>query len=63
VHERRTRGALKATARELGVSEAEPVRRMLYCLLLDGAGGRTLLLGSVLTVAVSPGGEVTIEEA
>ena len=34
-HER----ALKARARELGVSEAELVRRMLDGLLLDGEGG------------------------
>jgi hypothetical protein len=34
-HER----ALKAKARDLGVSEAELVRRMLDGLLLDGAGG------------------------
>jgi hypothetical protein len=34
-HER----ALKAKARELGVSEAELVRRMLDGLLLDGEGG------------------------
>ncbi len=37
-HER----ALKARARELGVSEAELVRRMLDGLLLDGKGGRGL---------------------
>ena len=37
-HER----ALKARARELGVSEAELVRRMLDGLLLDGEGGRGL---------------------
>jgi hypothetical protein len=37
-HER----ALKARARELGVSEAELVRRMLNGLLLDGEGGRGL---------------------
>ena len=37
-HER----ALKATARELGVSEAELVRRMLDGLLLDGEGGKGL---------------------
>jgi hypothetical protein len=37
-HER----ALKARARELGVSEAELVRRMLDGLLLDGTGGRGL---------------------
>ena len=35
-HER----ALKARARELGVSEAELVRRMLDGLLLDGEGER-----------------------
>ena len=35
-HER----VLKARARELGVSEAELVRRMLDGLLLDGEGGR-----------------------
>ncbi len=35
VHER----ALKTRARELGVSEAELVRRMLDGLLLDGEGG------------------------
>ena len=35
-HER----ALKARARELGVSEAELVRRMLDGLLLGGEGGR-----------------------
>jgi len=35
-HER----ALKARARELGVSEAELVRQMLDGLLLDGEGGR-----------------------
>ena len=35
-HER----ALKAKARELGVSEAELVRRMLDGLLLGGEGGR-----------------------
>lgn len=34
--------ALKAKARELGVSEAELVRRMLDGLLLGGEGGRTL---------------------
>lgn len=34
-HER----ALKARARELGISEAELVRRMLDGLLLDGEGG------------------------
>jgi hypothetical protein len=34
-HER----ALKARARELGVTEAELVRRMLDGLLLDGKGG------------------------
>ena len=34
-HER----ALKARAKELGVSEAELVRRMLDGLLLDGEGG------------------------
>jgi hypothetical protein len=33
---------LKARARELGVSEAELVRRMLDGLLLDGEGGRGL---------------------
>ena len=37
-HER----ALKARARELGVSEAELVRRMLDDLLLEGEGGRGL---------------------
>ena len=37
-HER----ALKARAKELGVSEAELVRRMLDGLLLDGEGGRGL---------------------
>jgi hypothetical protein len=37
-HER----ALKARARELGVSEAEFVRRMLDRLLLDEEGGRGL---------------------
>ena len=37
-HER----ALKARARELGVSEAELVRRMLDGLLLDGEGGSGL---------------------
>ena len=37
-HER----ALKARARELGVSEAELVRLMLDGLLLDGEGGRGL---------------------
>jgi hypothetical protein len=37
-HER----ALKARARELGVSEAELVRRMLDGLLLDGEEGRGL---------------------
>ena len=37
-HER----ALKARARELGVSEAELVRRMLDNLLLDREGGRGL---------------------
>ena len=37
-HER----ALKATARELGISEAELVRRMLDGLLLDGEGGSGL---------------------
>ena len=37
-HER----ALKARARELGVSEAELVRRMLDGLLLDEEGGRGL---------------------
>jgi hypothetical protein len=37
-HER----ALKARARELGVSEAELVRRMLDRLLLDEEGGRGL---------------------
>jgi hypothetical protein len=37
-HER----ALKARARELGVSEAELVRRMLDGLLLDEKGGRGL---------------------
>jgi hypothetical protein len=37
-HER----ALKARARELGVSEAELVRRMLDGLLLDREGGRGL---------------------
>jgi hypothetical protein len=37
-HER----ALKARARELGISEAELVRRMLDGLLLDGEGGRGL---------------------
>ena len=35
-HER----ALKAKAGELGISEAELVRRMLDGLLLDGEGGR-----------------------
>jgi hypothetical protein len=40
-HER----ALKARARELGVSEAELVRRMLDGLLLDGAGARESLEG------------------
>jgi hypothetical protein len=34
--------ALKARARELGVSEAELVRRMPDGLLLDGEGGRGL---------------------
>ena len=34
--------ALKARARELGVSEAELVRRMLDGLLLDGKGRRGL---------------------
>jgi hypothetical protein len=37
-HER----ALKARARELGVSEAELVRRLLDGLLLDGEEGREL---------------------
>jgi hypothetical protein len=37
-HER----ALKARARELGISEAELVRRMLDSMLLDGEGGRGL---------------------
>jgi hypothetical protein len=37
-HER----ALKARARELGVSEAELVRRMLDSVQLDGEGGRGL---------------------
>ena len=37
-HER----ALKARARELGISEAGVVRRMLDGLLLDGEGGRGL---------------------
>ena len=37
-HER----ALKARARELGVSEAELVRRMLDGLLLDEEGGEVL---------------------
>jgi hypothetical protein len=37
-HER----ALKARVRELGVSEAELVRRMLDGLLLEGEGGRGL---------------------
>jgi len=37
-HER----ALKARARELGISEAELVRRMLDGLLLDEDGGRGL---------------------
>jgi len=37
-HER----VLKARARELGVSEAELVRRMLDGLLLSGEGGRGL---------------------
>jgi len=37
-HER----ALKARARELGISEAELVRRMLDGLLLGGVGGRGL---------------------
>jgi hypothetical protein len=37
-HER----ALKARARDLGVSEAELVRRMLDRLLLDGEGGSGL---------------------
>jgi hypothetical protein len=37
-HER----ALKARARELGISEAELVRRMLDGLLLDEEGGRGL---------------------
>ena len=37
-HER----ALKVRARELGVSEAELVRRMLDGLLLDGEAGRGL---------------------
>jgi hypothetical protein len=37
-HER----ALKARARELGVSEAELVRRILDGLLLDGEAGRGL---------------------
>jgi hypothetical protein len=37
-HER----ALKATAGELGISEAELVRRMLDGLLLDGESGRGL---------------------
>ena len=37
-HER----ALKVRARELGISEAELVRRMLDGLLLDGEGGRRL---------------------
>jgi len=41
-HER----ALKARARELGVSEAELVRRMLDGLLLDGEGGSGLAGGS-----------------
>ena len=40
-HER----ALKARARELGVSEAELVRRLLDGLLLDGEGGSGLLAG------------------
>ena len=37
-HER----ALKARAREFGISEAELVRRMLDGSLLDGGGGRRL---------------------
>lgn len=37
-HER----ALKARARELGLSEAELVRRLLDGLLVDGEGGRGL---------------------
>ncbi len=43
-HER----ALKARARELGVSEAELVRRMLDGLLLDEEGGRASLRRSPL---------------
>jgi hypothetical protein len=43
-HER----ALKATARDLGVSEAELVRRMLDGLLLDGSvGGGLAKAGAV----------------
>jgi hypothetical protein len=34
--------ALKARARELGISEAGLVRRMMDGLLLDGAGGNRL---------------------
>jgi len=46
-HER----ALKARARELGVSEAELVRRMLDGLLLEGEGG-TGLAGTGATEAL-----------
>lgn len=54
-HER----ALKARARELGVSEAELVRRMLDGLLLEGEGGRTGLAGAGATEAL----EGFLEEA
>ena len=53
-HER----ALKARARELGVSEAELVRRMLDGLLLEGEGG-TGLAGAGATEAI----EGFLEEA
>jgi hypothetical protein len=58
-HER----ALKARARELGVSEAELVRRLLDGLLLDGEGGSGLLAGALAGRGAAEAVEGFLEEA
>ncbi len=58
-HER----ALKARARELGVSEAELVRRLLDGLLLDGEGGSGLLAGAITGRGAAEALEGFLEEA
>jgi len=58
-HER----ALKARAREVGVSEAELVRRLLDGLLLDGEGGSGLLAGALARPGTAEALEGFLEEA